>query len=848
MQPAKEFMARPRGWLEFNGVSVTKTAMRLPVEEIYAPLKSWLADNTTALIIAPPGAGKTTGVPLALLDAPWLASQTIILLEPRRLAARAAAARMAETLGEPVGQTVGFRVRGESKVSGKTRIEVVTEGIFSRKILDDPSLEGVGCIIFDEFHERSLDADLGLAFARDAQTLLREDLRLLVMSATLDGDRVLGLLEGAGRFESLGRSFPIETHYLGRNQSLLIEQDIARHVARLSAKLAPEKAETLLVFLPGQGEIHRVGRFLDEIGITPHIEVHKLFGAMDFREQAHTLGRNATGHPKIVLATAIAETSLTLDRVSMVVDCGLSRLGRFDSARGTMRMVTERVSKASADQRRGRAGRTQAGDAYRLWDAEQDRSLIPFAKPEILETDLSQLALSLRLWGAKSTEGLALLDHPSKAAMDEAVKLLQVLGALDQNGDLTSHGLAIAQLPMAPRLAHMLIKAAENGAAEQGANLAVLLSENGLGGKSTDLDTRLETLSRDKSPKISQARTLAQNWTRQAQALVKSQTKQTVSSVFSHLLLAECFPERIAKARGKPGEFVMANGRGVYVDEHDRLARETFLAVGDLGGGSNRDRILLAAPLSEADILSLFADRLERGPVLERNNARFRAFDQTRLGSIILSSKPLEKIPAELLLHAEAEEIQAKGLKALNLSEGVHSLRARIAFLRAQDISWPDMSDMALMATLETWLGPYATGKSMSSLGGGVISQALHNLLDYDQQRTLDKLAPETLKMPTGSNIRIDYEAEGGPRLEVRVQELYGTTVHPVIGPNRTPIILALTSPAHRPIQITRDLPGFWSGSWAEVRSEMKSRYPRHVWPENPREADPTTRAKPRGT
>ncbi|HTN41015.1 MAG TPA: ATP-dependent helicase HrpB, partial [Asticcacaulis sp.] len=480
----------------------------LPVEEIYAPLKSWLADNTTALIIAPPGAGKTTGIPLALLDAPWLTDQKIILLEPRRLAARAAAARMSETLGEPVGQTVGFRVRSESKVSARTRIEVVTEGIFSRKILDDPSLEGVGCVIFDEFHERSLDADLGLAFARDAQGVLRDDLRLLVMSATLDGDRVLGLLEGAGRFESQGRSFPIDTHYLGRNQSLLMEQDVARHVARLSAKLSADKAETMLVFLPGQGEIHRVARFIDEIGIASHIEVHKLFGAMDFRDQAHTLGRNVPGHPKIVLATAIAETSLTLDRVSMVVDCGLSRLGRFDPARGTMRMVTERISKASADQRRGRAGRTQAGDAYRLWDAEQDRSLVPFAKPEVLETDLSQLALSLRLWGAKSTEGLALLDHPPQAAMGEAVKLLQALGALDAVGELTAHGKAIAQLPMAPRLAHMLIRAAENGAAAQGANLAVLLSENGLGGKSTDLDTRLEALSRDRSPKISQARTL----------------------------------------------------------------------------------------------------------------------------------------------------------------------------------------------------------------------------------------------------------------------------------------------------------------------------------------------------
>lgn len=820
----------------------------LPITEIYASLKSWLEANTTALIIAPPGAGKTTGIPLALLDAPWLSGQTIILLEPRRLAARAAAARMAETLSEAVGQTVGFRVRGESKISSKTRIEVVTEGIFSRRILDDPALEGVGCVIFDEFHERSLDADLGLAFARDAQNVLREDLRLLVMSATLDGDRVLSLLEGAGRFESLGRSFPITPHYLGRDQTKTMESDIARHVARLSAKLRPENAETMLVFLPGQGEIHRVARSIEDARIAPYIDVCKLFGAMDYNDQAHTLARNSPGHPKIVLATAIAETSLTLDRVSMVVDCGLSRLGRFDPSRGMVRMVTERASRASADQRRGRAGRTQAGEAYRLWDAEQDRSLIPFAKPEILETDLSQLLLSLRVWGVKSTEGLALLDHPAKPAMEEAAKLLRDLGALDEHGELTAHGKKIAQLAMAPRFAHMLLTAAENGAAELGASLAVLLTENGLGGKATDLESRLEGLARDRSPKTTHARHLAQVWARQAQNLTKDTTKQRAIPKFSHHLLAECFPERIAKARGKPGEFVMANGRGVYVDEHDPLARETYLAVGDLGGGSNRDRILMAAALNETDLLSLFADRLDRGVVLERQTGKFRAFEQTRLGALVLNSKPLDAIPPALLHEAEAEEIRLKGLKALNIPESAQSFRARVAFLRGHDESWPDMSDRGLLDGLANWLGPYCGGKSMLSLSGGVILQALHAILDYDQQRALSKLAPESLAMPTGSHRRIDYEAEGGPRVEVRVQELYGTTNHPTVGPNRTAVTLALTSPAHRPIQITKDLPAFWDGSWAEVRREMKGRYPRHVWPENPREADPTTRAKPRGT
>ncbi|MDI7774349.1 ATP-dependent helicase HrpB [Asticcacaulis sp. EMRT-3] len=825
----------------------------LPVEEIFPALKAHLATvSTTALIIAPPGAGKTTGVPLALLDAPWLAGQSILLLEPRRLAARAAATRMAETLGEKIGETVGFRVRGESRIGPRTRIEVVTEGIFSRRILDDPGLEGVACVIFDEFHERSLDADLGLAFARDSQSLLREDLRLIVMSATLDGERILELLPEAGRFESQGRTFPIETHYLSRDQNRLMEADVARHVTRLAAKLMPERAETMLVFLPGQAEIHRVARHLDEIGLAAHIEVHKLYGAMDVRDQQAVLARNTPGHPRIVLATAIAETSLTLDKVAMVIDCGLSRLGRFDPARGVTRFVTERVTKASADQRRGRAGRTQAGHAYRLWDAEQDRSLIPFARPEILETDLSQLALGLRQWGAKTTQGLALLDHPPAAAMNEAVKLLQGLGALDKAGDMTAHGRMMAQLPMAPRLAHMLLKAAEAGAAMQGAQLAALLSENGLGGRSGDLDTRLEALARDRSPKAMQARRLAETWARQAENLVTKGAKTAGGRVFSHHLLAECFPERVAKARkaadGKAGQFVMANGRGVYVDEHDALARADYLAVGDLGGGKDRDRILLAAPLSEADIRTLFADRLETSVVLERGGSGFRAFEQVRLGAVILSSKPLERVPSDMLLEVEAEEIRAKGLKALKFSDGAQALRARVAFLRAGDDSWPDMSDEALLTGLADWLGPYAAGKSMLRLVQGEILQALKGLLTSDQQRLLGKLAPETWPMPTGSQIRIDYAAEGGPRLEVRVQELYGTTTHPCVGPKRTPLTLALLSPAHRPIQITKDLPAFWDGSWREVRSEMKGRYPRHVWPENPREATATTRVKPRGT
>ena len=824
----------------------------LPIEEIFAPLRAFLAERTIAILIAPPGAGKTTGVPLALLDEAWLAGQKIVMLEPRRLAARAAAMRMAEVLGEPVGQTVGYRVRGDSRVSKQTRIEVVTEGVFSRLIVDDPALEGIGCVIFDEFHERSLDADLGLAFARDSQSVLRDDLRLLVMSATLDGERVRGVLPDAEVFHSLGRAFPVTTHYTGRDQTLRLEEDVAKVVARVAARLTPERAETMLVFLPGQGEIHRVATLLAEKGLPPFIEVHKLYGAMEAKDQTRVLAKNAPGTPRIVLATAIAETSLTLDKVSMVVDSGVARLGRFDAARGVLRMVTERVSKAAADQRRGRAGRTQAGDCYRLWDEENDRSLIPFARPEILDTDLSRLVLDLRLWGAKSTDGLALLDHPPKAALHEAEKLLRGLDILDAKGEVTPHGRLVGRLPMSPRLGHMLLLAARDGLSDQGAALAVLLSENGLGGKATDLDLRLEGLSKERSPKVAQARQLAQTWARLAGQLVRDLPKDAASAQTPvksvHALLAECFPERVAKARGKAGEFVMANGRGVYVDEHDPLARAAYIAVGDLGGGAGRDRVLLGAALSEAEVLSLFADRLEKRTVLERVNGRYRALAQVRFGELILSSQPLPAVPPELLIEAEAEEIRTKGLKVLKFSENAESLRARVNFLHAQDPAWPDLSDEALLSGLADWLGPYAAGRPLLSLTASDVSQALLGRLDYEQQRALDTLAPEHWRMPTGSNIRIDYGAEGGPRLEVRVQELYGVTQHPVVGPQRTPLTLALLSPAHRPIQITKNLPAFWDGSWAEVRSDMKGRYPRHVWPENPRDADPTTRAKPRGT
>jgi ATP-dependent helicase HrpB len=821
----------------------------LPIEEIYPPLKAHLNSNGTAIIIAPPGAGKTTGVPLALLHEGWLKDQTIILLEPRRLAARAAAQRMAQTLGEGVGETVGYRIRGEAKTSKRTRIEVVTEGIFSRRIVDDPGLEGVGCVIFDEFHERSLDADLGLAFARDSQTLLREDLRILVMSATLDGQRLKTVLEDAHLFISEGRAFDVSTHYVGRDQSLRLEDNMAKVILKAAKSMIPEAAETLLAFLPGQGEIHRVASILAEKKLPDHTDLYKLYGAMDSQDQIEVLKPNQAGRPKIVLSTAIAETSLTLDRVAIVVDSGVSRLGRFDPARGMMRFVTERVSKASADQRRGRAGRTQVGVCYRLWDQENDRALVSFAKPEILETDLSQLVLDLRLWGAKSTEGLALLDHPPKVAMAEAEKLLIRLGALDTQSDITPHGRHIAALPVSPRLSHMLVCAAREGQSDLGAKLAVLLSEKGLGGHATDLEARLTAIAHERSPKIIKARKLAEGWARLAVDLTKTSGPHVKTTKSAALLLAYVYPERIAQATQKPGEFVMNNGRGVYLEGYDPLAKASFLAVGDLGGGTGRDRILLAAPLSEADILGHFTDQITDHIVLDRSpSGGFKAIKQKRFGELILQNQLLTGVPPDLLIQAESEEIRTKGLKALALSEAAFNLCSRVNFLREIEASWPDMSDEALLMNLSDWLGPYAAGKSLLKLQASDIVVALKAMLSHEQLKTLNTLAPETLCLPSGSHIRIDYRAEGGPRLEVRVQELFGLKVHPVLGKDKIPLTLALLSPAYRPIQITQDIAKFWAGSWSEVKREMKGRYPRHVWPEDPANAQPTTRAKPKGT
>ncbi len=807
----------------------------LPIHEALPELKAALAAANAAVLVAPPGAGKTTVVPLELLNAPW-AGGKIIVLEPRRLAARAAAERMAKSLGEQVGQTVGYRVRMQSRVSAATRIEVVTEGVFTRMVLADPELAGVACVIFDEFHERSLDADLGLALARDAQRLLREDLRLLVMSATLDGAAVARLLDQAPVVESLGRMFPVETRYLGRDDRLRIEDQAVRAVERALA----EETGSLLVFLPGQGEILRTAERLRERA-RPNVEIAPLYGALDPRDQDRAIEPAPPGVRKVVLATSIAETSLTIQGVRVVVDCGLARVPRYDPASGLMRLATVRVSRAAADQRRGRAGRTEPGACYRLWDEAETRALPAYADPEILDADLSGLALDLARWGAKAAADLAFLDPPPAAAFAEARALLHRLEALDEGGVLTAHGRALAEFPLAPRLAHMVLKAAETGQAPRAARIAALITERGLGGRDADLRHRLDALERDRSPRARDAKALADRW---AGLSGKPGKDEPISD---GLLLAFAYPERVAKARGGQGEFQLVTGRGAFVEPTDALAREPWLAVAELGGGDRRDRILLAAPLEPSELVA-FQPQLEVEERLEESGGgRLRAKRLTRLGRLTIREDVDDSPDPALIARALADRVRREGVKVLPWGAAAQSLRERLAFLHARDAAWPDLSDAALLDRLDEWLAPILVGlRALSALKPDALDGALRTLVPWDLQRRLDAEAPARWTAPTGNSFAIDYAAEGGPRVDVRVQEVFGIAQHPTVA--GVPITMSLLSPGHRPIQTTKDLPGFWKGSWKDVRSDMRGRYPKHVWPEDPATAAPTARAKPRGT
>jgi len=812
--------------------------MMLPIHAVLEPLKAALAATHAVVLAAPPGAGKTTVVPLALLDQPWLGDQKVLVLEPRRLAARAAADRMAATLGQKSGGTVGYRTRLQSRIGPETQIEVVTEGVFTRMILDDPGLEGVGAVLFDEFHERSLDADLGLALARESQSVLRDDLRLLVMSATLDIAGVSKLLDGAPVIEAEGRMFPVETLYLGRNAVERFEDAVARAVMLALG----EQTGSLLVFLPGQGEIHRTVQRLNERLRDPSVDVVALYGALDKGEQDRAIEPAPPGRRKVVLATSVAETSLTIEGVRVVIDGGLSRVPRFEPSSGLTRLATVKVSRSSAEQRRGRAGRVEPGVCYRLWDEEQTRGLVPHQRPEIQEADLTGFALDLARWGAKSVEGLALLDPPPAGALAEARKVLTRLGALDAKGDLTPHGRRLTRIPLPPRLAHMVAVASDQDDALGGARIAAVLSEPGLGGNAVDLHDRLKGLERDGSPRARDAMKLAERWARAAGGGEGGEAD-------AGLLLAEAFPERIARARGKPGEVLLASGRGAFLDPTEHMAREPWLAVAELGGGEARDRIRLAAALDattlEADLAHRIEveDRLAREPSGKPVIRRIR-----RIGALVLDEKVVGAPDRTTMTAALKSEVEASGLKALNWGEQAGALRARLAFLHGLDATWPDVSGEGLLALREDWLWPLLDGaRSLADIGDGKLAEALRGLIPWELQRKLDDLAPPRLTTPLGS-AAIDYAAEGGPRVEIRVQELFGVKTHPTVGGGRVPLTLSLLSPARRPVQVTKDLPGFWTGSWAAVRSEMRGRYPRHPWPEDPANAAPTNRVKPRGT
>jgi ATP-dependent helicase HrpB len=815
----------------------------LPIDAALPELTSALRERRAAVLVAPPGAGKTTRVPLVLANEPWVAGGKILVLEPRRLAARAAAARMAATLGERVGESVGLRVRFGSQVSASTRIEIMTEGVFTRVILDDASLRGVSAVLFDEFHERSLDTDLGLALARDAQHGLREDLRLLVMSATLDGARVAALLDGAPIIESAGRAFPVETRYLGRDPRTPVE----RQVADAAGRALRAEPGSLLVFLPGAGEIRRTETLLNERITDPSIDVVPLYGALDAEVQDRAIAPPPAGRRKVVLATAIAETSLTIEGVRVVVDSGLARVPRYEPDVGLTRLETVRVSRAAADQRRGRAGRTQPGICYRLWDEPQTASLEPYNKPELLAADLSGFVLDLAQWGVVDPAALAFLDPPPAPALAEAKALLGDLGAIDAAGRITEEGRRLRQLPLPPRLARMVVDSAAEAAGAPGAEIAALLSERGLGGNDVDLNHRLDEFRRDRSRRGQDARAMARRWAEIASPSPRRQeADRKMPSAGS--LLALAYPDRIAKNRGG-GIFLLANGRGAAVDPASALARETFLAVAELAGTAAQGRILLAAPIGLTEIETRFAQRIENREevVFEPASASLRARRSRRLGAIALVEQQIAVTPGPDTARMMAAGILSLGLNRLPWSKSLRQWRDRVSFLqRAQDGDWPDLSDAALAAQADAWLIPLLVDKTaLADVSAEALSEAVMALLPRHLRRRLDGEAPSHFAAPSGSHLPIDYEAEQGPKLSIRVQELFGLDRHPTLA--GVPLLLELLSPAHRPVQVTRDLPAFWRGSYAAVRADLRGRYPKHPWPEDPITAVPTRRAKRSG-
>ena len=833
----------------------------LPIDEALPALRAALRVHASAVLQAPPGAGKTTRVPLALLDEPWLAGRTIVMLEPRRLATRAAARFMARTLGEAPGQTVGFRVRGESRVGRGTRVEVVTEGILTRRLEHDPALDGVGLVIFDEFHERSVHADLGLALALQTQLLLREDLRILVMSATLDGDPVSELLGGAPIVRSEGRAFPVTTHHLPRRADARLEQDVVAAVVRALG----DSEGDVLVFLPGAAEIRRVAESLSHAPTPLPSSVLPLYGDLPAADQDRAIEPSPPGERKVVLATSIAQTSLTIEGVRVVIDAGLSRVPAFSPRTGMTRLETVRVSRASADQRRGRAGRVGPGLCYRLWAEHEEHHLVPHDSPEILNADLAPVALELAAAGVVDPAELRWLDLPPAAAFRQARELLAELGALDAAGRLTAHGKRMGEFGTHPRLAHLMLVGSEWGDPDLAATVAALLEERdvlrGEGGPPpADFALRVDAMrGRDGLAHVAgvrvdggaarQVRDLARRWRTQLEGVAKRPGADPPSV---GALLALAYPDRVAQRRaGQRTRYLLRSGQGAVLGDAGAFGDAEFLAVAETDGRQPESRIYMAAALAPAEVEALFAGQIITEDVYSWDGDRqmVRAQRVTRLGAIVLREARVGAPDPARVAEVLAGELMRRGVAALPWSDDARSVRQRVAFLRTVDGAWPDLSDDALAASADRWLAPLLVGaRSGDDVRKLDLAGAVLGLLSWQQRAALDPLAPTHLAVPTGSRIAIDYAAPEAPVLAVRLQEMFGLAETPRIAGGRVPLTLHLLSPARRPVQVTTDLAGFWQRSYFDVRKDLRGRYPKHYWPDNPLVAEPTRRVKPRGS
>ncbi|HEY8592711.1 MAG TPA: ATP-dependent helicase HrpB [Sphingomicrobium sp.] len=832
--------------------------MRLPIDEVLPELLASLREHDRALLIAPPGAGKTTKVAPALLDQPWCGGQ-ILLLVPRRLAARAAAEFMAAALGQKPGETIGYATRLDSKVGKATRVIAMTHGVFLARIEADPELAGVSAVLFDEVHERSLDNDLALAFALDAASALRPDLKLLAMSATLDADRFRRLLGEPPVITSEGKSFPLEIRHIGRDAAARIEPQMASAIRSALG----EHEGSLLAFLPGVAEIERTADALGSLAVD--VDLHKLHGGIDPAAQRAALAPPPPGRRKLVLATSIAETSVTLQDVRIVIDSGLARRPRYDRGAGLTRLVTERASRAAATQRAGRSARQAPGVAIRLWEEAATASMPAHDPPEILEADLSALLLSSLLWGEADPRRLPFIDPPPAAALDEARKRLTTLGAIDEDGRITDHGRAIAALPLEPRLAHMLMDASALGIGAAAADVAALLTERGLGGNDPDLELRWRRWQNDHSPRAEAARKMAANWLhrtplslaggagggpvqRDRHSLPPTPSRPAGGGEYIAAALALAFPDRVSRRRDASGEsWQSVGGRGFRLDPASPLASSQWLAVGEVAGAASGARILSAAAIDEKDVLDLFADRIEirQDGDFDPATGSVTPTRSRRLGAIRLSSGPDPEPDLEAIAAALLEGLRDHGLHLLPWDERATQLRHRAAFAHRFDDSIPALDEETLLDRADEWLAPLLTGKRrLSDIPPHALASALETLLGYDAARKLDRLAPAEFASPAGSRHVIDYAAPGGPIVEVRAQALFGLAQHPMLANGAVPLTLAITSPAGRPIQTTKDLPRFWAGSWREVAKDMRGRYPKHPWPDDPASAAPTLKTK----